>query len=131
MGEDFKYRLDIEGYPCQRPRLGRYGNTHNTAKYSNYKRNLAFLIKSLNIPPNDYEYVAIKFCFSYPASTPQKKRIDLEPMRKKYDIDNLIKTFFDALQDSGVISDDRCICGVYAEKIYTNEAKGWIEFEFQ
>jgi Holliday junction resolvase RusA-like endonuclease len=128
---NFKYRVDIEGYPCQRPRLGKFGNTYNTPKYYKHKKTLAWLLKSLGIPQKDYEYVCIKFYFAYPKSTPKKKRIDLEPMRGRYDIDNLVKSFLDALQDSGVISNDRCVCGVYAEKIYTTDEKGWIEFDFE
>lgn len=128
---DFKYRINIEGYPAQRPRLGKYGNAHNTPKYSNYKKTLAWMLKSLGIPPKDYEYVCIRFYYAYPKSTPNKHRKDLEPMRGKYDIDNLIKTFLDALQDAGIISNDRCVCGVYAEKIYTIDAQGWIEFDFE
>jgi len=128
---DFKYKINIEGYPAQRPRLGRYGNTHNTPKYNNFKKALALMLKSLGIPPKDYEYVCIRFYYAYPKSTPKKHRKDLEPMRGKYDIDNLIKTFLDALQDSGTITNDNCVCGVYAEKIYTIEERGWIEFDFE
>lgn len=128
---DYKYRVEMEGYPCQRPRLGKYGNTHNTSKYHNYKKQLALSLKSLGINAHNYEYVCIRFYYAYPKSTPKKNRIDLEPMRGKYDIDNLIKTFLDALQDSGIISNDSCICGVYAEKIYTTKETGWIEFDFE
>ena len=128
---NFKYRVDIEGYPCQRPRLGRFGNTHNPPKYTKHKKELAWLLKALQVPPNEYEYVCIRFYFPYPSSTPKKKRIDLQPMRGKYDIDNLVKSFLDALQDSGVITNDSCVCGIYAEKIYTTQEKGWIEFDFE
>lgn len=128
---EFKYKVDVEGYPAQRPRLGRYGNTHNTSKYTNYKKGLALLLKSLAIPSMDYEYVCIRFYYAYPKSTSKKDRQDLKPMKGKYDIDNLIKTFLDALQDSGTITNDSCVCGVYAEKIYTLKERGWIEFDFE
>lgn len=128
--QNLKYKLDIEGYPCQRPRLGKNG-AYNPAKYTKHKNDLIFLLKSLKIAPKDYKAVKLAFYFPYPESTPQKKRIDLEPMNRKYDIDNLIKSFFDALQQSGIITDDRRICGVYAIKLFSVEKKGWIEFEIE
>ena len=128
---DLKYRVDIEGYPCQRPRLGKYGNTHNTTKYTRHKRDLAFLLKQANIEEKEIEYVVMRFYFAYPASEPKKNRIDEAPMNRKYDIDNLAKSFLDALQDAQVIKDDRLICGIYAEKMFTIEPRGWIEFEFE
>jgi Holliday junction resolvase RusA-like endonuclease len=127
---DLKYRVNIEGYPCQRPRLGKWG-VHNSPKYSKHKKDLAFLLKQLNIESKEYEYVCMRFYFAYPASESKKNRIDLAPMNRKYDVDNLVKSFLDALQDSGILKDDRCICGIYAEKLFTTEENGWIEFEFE
>jgi Holliday junction resolvase RusA-like endonuclease len=129
--QEFKYRVDIEGYPCQRPRLGKYGNTHNPSKYTRHKKDLTFLLKQLQIEKKEYEYVCMRFYFAYPASEPKKNRIDEAPMNRKYDIDNLVKSFLDALQDAEIIRDDRIICGVYAEKMFTIEPRGWIEFEFE
>jgi len=37
----------------------------------------------------------------------------------------------DALTQSGIIEDDRYICGFYAEKLFTTKENGWIEFEFE
>lgn len=129
--EKLIYKIDIEGYPYQRPRLGKYGNAHNPKKYSEYRKSLSFLLKQLSIPSKEYEYLRIHFYFSYPQSESKKDIVDLKPMNRKYDIDNLIKSFMDSLQDSGIISDDRCICGIYAEKLFTTAKKGWIEFEFE
>ena len=92
---------------------------------------MAFLLKALNIPQKDYEYVEIKFYFAYSKSEPKKNRIDNAPMNRKYDVDNLVKSFLDALQDAGVLKDDRCVCGIYAEKLFTTENYGWIEFDFE
>jgi Holliday junction resolvase RusA-like endonuclease len=127
---ELSYKINLEGYPCQRPRFGRYG-VHNTSKYSKHKKDLAFLLKTLNIPQKDYEYVEIKFYFAYPKSELKKNRIDNAPMNRKYDVDNLVKSFLDALQDAGVLKDDRCVCGIYAEKLFTTENYGWIEFDFE
>lgn len=129
--EAYKYRIDIEGYPCQRPRLGKFGNTHNSPKYHKYKKDLTYLLKALHIPKNDYDYVCLRFFYPYPKATPKKNRIDNEPMRYKYDIDNLVKTFLDALQDAEIIEDDRRISGIYAEKLFTISDNGWIDFDFE
>jgi Holliday junction resolvase RusA-like endonuclease len=52
-------------------------------------------------------------------------------MRYKYDVDNLIKGLFDALQQAEVVEDDRIIAGVYAEKLFTTNEHGRIEFELE
>lgn len=129
--EKLKYKIDVEGYPYQRPRLGKYGNVHNPPQYEAHKAAVAQEIKKLSIPNANYEYLKIHFFFAYPKSEPQKNRLDLAPMNRRYDVDNLIKSFMDALQLSGVISNDVCICGVYAEKIFSVEKNGWIEFELE
>lgn len=129
--ERLNYRIDIEGYPYQRPRLGKFGNVHNTPRYESHKAEVANAIRQLNIPTKQYEYLRLHFYFSYSESEPKKNRIDLAPRKGKYDVDNLIKSFMDALQMSGVIANDSCICGVYAEKVFTVEKNGWIEFELE
>lgn len=129
--EKLQYTLPIDPYPTSRPRLGKNGNTYNTSKYTKYKSNLIILMKSLHIPKNDYSYVRIHFYFPYPKATAQKDRIQNAPMRYKYDVDNLIKAIFDALQQSGIVEDDRIISGVYAEKLFTTNEQGYIEFELE
>jgi Holliday junction resolvase RusA-like endonuclease len=128
--EKLQYTLPIDPYPTSRPRLGK-GGAYNAPKYTKYKNNLIILIKSLHIPKNDYSYVRINFFFPYPKTTAKKDRIENAPMRYKYDIDNLIKAIFDALQQSGVLEDDRIISGVYAEKLFTTNQQGYIEFELE
>lgn len=129
--ETLKYRLEIEPKPTPRPRLGRGGHTFNPPNYTKYKKDLGFLLNSLNIPNFDYSYIRINFYFSYPQTTPKKNRIDQAPMRYKYDIDNLLKAIFDAMQEVGIVKDDRMISGVYAEKLFTTANNGWIEFELE
>jgi Holliday junction resolvase RusA-like endonuclease len=92
---------------------------------------LIFLIKALQRPTGDYSYVRVNFYFPYPASESKSKRIDGAPMRYKYDVDNLIKGLFDALQQAEVVEDDRIIAGVYAEKLFTTNKQGRIEFELE
>jgi Holliday junction resolvase RusA-like endonuclease len=128
--EKLRHKLDAEGYPYQRPRFGKGGVAHNTLKYRNYRMSISLLLKMLRIKPSDnYRALKIHFFFPYPASEPKKNREDLAPYNRKYDLDNLVKGFMDALQDSGIITDDRYICGIHAVKLFTTEKKGWIEFE--
>lgn len=128
--EKLQYTLEIEPKPTPRPRLGKFG-TYNPSSYTKYKKDMMFLLKSLNIPKQDYSYIRVNFYFSYPQSTAKKNRIDQAPMRYKYDVDNLLKGLFDAMQQSEIIQDDRQISGVYAEKLFTTADKGWIEFELE
>lgn len=121
--EKLQYTLPIDPYPTSRPRLGKNGNTYNTAKYTKYKSNLIILMKSLHIPKNDYSYVRIHFYFPYPKATAQKDRIQNAPMRYKYDVDNLIKAIFDALQQSGIVEDDRIISGVCGKIIHNKSTR--------
>jgi Holliday junction resolvase RusA-like endonuclease len=125
MAQDILYRLDIEGYPTPRPRLSKFG-AYNPAAYTKYQKELITLLQQSGIPPSDYSYVEIKFYFPYADSEPQKKRVDNAPMRKKFDIDNLSKGIMDCLTKANIIIDDRLLSGLYAEKIYTTEKKGWI-----
>jgi Holliday junction resolvase RusA-like endonuclease len=128
--DKLKHRVDIEGYPYQRPRFGKHGSAHNTPKYKKYRQDLTFLLNALRIQKSEkYRAVKIHFFFPYPESEPKKNRFDLSPYCRKYDLDNLIKGFLDALQDSQIISDDRFICGIHAIKLFTIQKKGWIEFE--
>ena len=128
--EQLNYTLSIEPYPTSRPRLGKHG-AYNTSKYTKYKNDLIFLIKALAIPKGDYSYVRVNFYFPYPSSEAKKNRIDNAPMRYKYEVDNLIKGLFDALQQAEVVEDDRIIAGVYAEKLFTTNQQGRIEFELE
>jgi len=123
-----QYTLAIEAMPCPRPRLGRYGNTHNTPKYVKYKKDMVWLLKSLHIPKADYKSVSVDFYFAYPVSTPKKHRIDNSPAVTRYDLDNLLKGFLDSLQDATVIDNDRAITTILTSKCYTTEPRGRIWF---
>jgi Holliday junction resolvase RusA-like endonuclease len=123
---DILYKIDIEGYPTPRPRLSKFGKGYNPKEYTKYQEALIALLKRSGIPPSDYSYVEIQFYFPYSDSEPLKNRIDKAPMRKKFDIDNLSKGVMDCLTKSNIIVDDRLLSGLYAEKFYTIEKKGWI-----
>ena len=122
------YTLEIEPRPTPRPRLGRYG-VYNHPAYTDYKRNLMWLLKSKSIPIKDYDSIHARFYFTYPKKTAKKNRIDNAPMRKKCDCDNLVKGLLDALESVKVINNDRQFYSIFVEKFYTCKEKGYIEFE--
>lgn len=88
------------------------------------------LIKATNIQKDDYDYIHARFFFPYPKATAQKRRIEGYPMRIKCDLDNLTKGLKDALEQGGIIEDDRQICAEFCEKYYTT-GEPRIEFELE
>lgn len=117
--------------PCPRPRLGKFGNAHNTPKYKKYKEAMVFLLKSLRIPKGEYHSVFVEFYFAYPKTTPKKNRIDNAPAYTRYDLDNLLKGFLDTLQDANVIENDRMITTALTSKRHTIEDRGRISFDLK
>jgi Holliday junction resolvase RusA-like endonuclease len=101
-----KYTIHITPQPTPRPRLGRYG-VHNTTKYTKYKEDMAYLLKELNIPTDDYDYIHAIFYFPYTKSTAKKRRIEGAPKRDKCDNDNLVKGLLDVLEKIDVVENDR------------------------
>tara|TARA_R110002012_G_scaffold303227_1_gene504896 strand:+ start:990 stop:1394 length:405 start_codon:yes stop_codon:yes gene_type:complete len=126
--DDYKYHIGITPRPTPRPRLGKYG-AYNKSDYTKYKNDMIFLIKCLRIPHGDYHTLKARFLFPYPKKTPKKKLIDFAPLRKKCDLDNVVKGLMDALEKTNVINNDRQISTLFIEKKYTLKEQGYIEFE--
>jgi len=126
--KEYKYNINITPKPTPRPRLGKYG-AYNKTDYTKYKNDLIFLIKLLSIPKEDYYFLKARFFFPYPKNTPKKKLIDLAPLRKKCDLDNVVKGLMDALEKADVINNDRQISTLLIEKKYTLKERGYIEFD--
>ena len=122
--------LPITPMPTPRPRLGKYG-AYNPSKYKKYKNNIKSFLSLLKIPKDDYDYIHAKFFVPYPKSTPKKNLIDNFPLRQCFDCDNVIKGLCDALEESGVINDDRLFSSMFVEKFRTTNKDGRIEFELQ
>jgi len=122
--------LPITPMPTPRPRLGKYG-AYNPSKYKKYKNNIKSFLSLLKIPKDDYDYIHAKFFVPYPKSTPKKNLIDNYPLRQCFDCDNVIKGLCDALEESGVINDDRLFSSMFVEKFRTTNKDGRIEFELQ
>ena len=110
--------------------MGKHG-AYNTSKYTQYKRDLIYSLKGLNIPAMDYDYIHARFYLPYPKGTPKKKRINNYPLRTNFDCDNVIKGLCDALEQSNIVEDDRQLSSMFIEKFRTTEENGYIEFELQ
>ncbi len=128
--KEYKYKISLTPKPTPRPRLGKYG-AYNKSEYTKYKNDLIFLIKTLNIPKQDYIKLKACFLYSYPKKTSQKNRIDLAPLRNKCDLDNLVKGLLDALEKAEVINNDRQISFLFLEKRFTVKEHGAIYFTLE
>lgn len=119
-------RIEIEPQPTPRPRLGKYGNVHNTSKYTKYRRDLTILIKARRLPKKDYYKLDAIFFLPYPKSTAKIRSIDNVPHRKKPDKDNFEKGLMDSLEDASVLANDGQISDGQILKRYTTEKRGFI-----
>jgi Holliday junction resolvase RusA-like endonuclease len=118
----------IQGAPRGkgRPRFARCGNhvkTYTDAKTTAYERMVQLCWKQQSgqrMPDGVPIKAYVRAYFPIPKSASKKRRAELEgtPHTKKCDIDNLLKSVFDAL--NGVAyTDDSAICYVVAAKIYS------------
>ncbi len=68
--------------------------------------------------------VEIHFYFTKPKSAPKRRRV-WPITRSTGDLDKLVRSTFDALDDVGVLSDDSIVCRLVCEKDYAERA--WVE----
>lgn len=144
---DYDYTIPITPMPTPRARavarrtyIGgqeKYiANVYNPSEYTTYKNQILKLIKKgeLSIPRGNYGKIFATFYIPFPASTPQKRRIEGTPHEKKGDWDNFAKGLCDALQGEkskgidGVLIDDGTIHTGNIKKVYTNHPTGCIKF---
>ena len=130
ISECLRYNIPITPMPTPRPRLGR-GGAYNPKSYSDYKKSLILYIKSLNIDKGDYDYIHARFYIPFPKNTPEKRKIEDLPLKTNFDCDNVIKGLCDALEQSGVIENDRCLWSMFIEKFRTCNESGRIEFDLE
>ena len=125
-----KYSIPITPMPTPRPRLGKHG-VYNLNSYSKYKKGLITYIKSLNIDKDEYDYIHARFYLPFPKNTAKKNIIEGLPLKSNFDCDNVIKGLCDALEQSGVIENDRCLWAMFIEKFRTKNKEGRIEFDLE
>ena len=120
------YIIDIDPKPYVRPRVNTITRSaYNTKDYKDYKTTLTWLIAQKKIPKSIYGELQISFYLKRPKS---KSKV-LQNHQVKPDLDNLIKAFMDALENSGVIKNDSNFHSIIAMKRYGEVPK--IEFELK
>ena len=115
------YCIELIPVACPRPRVTNKGFVYYPQKYSQFKKELEVKIQELNIEP-------------YPKETPLILRARFFmpiPKTKKYqgyhfkkpDLDNLIKSLCDGLENSKVIHNDSAIVQLDCVKQYSANPK--------
>lgn len=134
--DHFEYEFEVPGkaQAKQRPRLGRFGKVYtpnNTHSYENWIK-LCFIDKYRNFETLTNNITMEIFIYkSIPKSTSKKKREEMlsgliKPTTKP-DIDNVVKSIFDALNKIAY-NDDSQIYSLRVIKIYAEEEKVIIRF---
>jgi Holliday junction resolvase RusA-like endonuclease len=117
----FEGVLQIDPVPCPRPRVTKAGVTYYPKRYTDYKKAIGLMLKQqwMSREPADFFYLSAEFYFAYPKSFPKRQREEAAPMRKRCDLDNLVKGLMDAMQDAGMIQDDRQLSAIDLSKHWT------------
>lgn len=130
---------------CPRPRARRFGGVYMPKNYMIWKKQAKKAILAIvgddligdakNIYPIDKPIeLHCKFVFKRPNCYRRQKDPFLEfPHTKRKDLDNLVKSLCDVLQDSNLIRDDCLIHKIVASKLYSNkkDTDPYIEFEIK
>lgn len=120
--------LTIQGKPmaCPRPRATRRGRVYMPSTYTAHKiaisKDLRVAKVLQNWTHNDGTPLKLEVHFLF--KRPQKMK-GKEPVHKttKPDIDNLVKTIMDTLQDAEIIKDDKCVVEIHARKWYARKGE--------
>ena len=110
MLEKLSHRINMEGYPYQRPRLSKYG-VHNTSKYSDYRKKLCNALKECNIPTKDYES--------------NEKLASIRAENMKYDLQN----YFDANATFNGLVKVVIVTSIVDGPEYTNDARNKAKYK--
>jgi Holliday junction resolvase RusA-like endonuclease len=133
------FKINICPKPTPRPRVksiiknGKKINlTYYPSPYMKYKKDLCWLIKGLKIPNKDYKILWATFGVPYPKTIKggEKSKIESQPLRNKFDCDNVLKGLMDALEDAQVLSNDNQIYIIHVCKLRT-KTTGYINFSLE
>jgi len=119
-----KIRIPIEPVATPRPRVARNGGVFYPAKYTQYKKDLAMLVRNNPTEPilGAVELKVI-FYLQIPKSTSKKltEKLNGSYHTKKPDTDNLIKGIKDEiLEKKGYVKNDSQIAKEFIEKKWTS-----------
>ena len=119
-GECISLTLELKPMACPRPRVaGRFA--YMPTSYLNWKNSAKQQIRNQLQIRNITEpmFMQIHFVFQRPQSLMRKKDPEERIWKAtKPDIDNLVKSVMDSLQDCKVIKDDSQVVGLIAYKWY-------------
>ena len=128
MSAKILYKLYGEPVAKGRPRFSRQGRTYTPAKTKGYEDEVAVMAKAamnclepLKTPVAVFLYVRLPIPQSYPKKRKEACLNGSEMPCKKPDIDNIAKTYLDAM--NGVIFvDDTQVVDLHVKKLYAAEA---------
>lgn len=115
--------LTISGTPmsCPRPRATKHGRIYMPPEYQLHKKSIcmemrrAKILQQWNCDDETPLKLEIHFFFKRP-KVKKGKGEQPEPKTTKPDVDNLVKTIMDSLQDAEIIKDDKTIVEIHAKK---------------
>lgn len=117
--------LLIEPQPTPRPKVKRAGGVYYPSNYLAYKKSLVEMLVRAHSKEifgeeiSAVHSVELTFFFRYPKSTAKKRMIDQQPCFSKADVDNLAKAVLDAMEQAGIIKNDREIVHLDVAKYWT------------
>ena len=119
------YHLFVKCKPAAQPRTrkGKYGNIYNPGTADVWKEAIqaSFLLAGARRKDTISGPVVLEMKFLFYVSEKCRKA---SPHTTKPDIDNLVKSVMDALKGIEIYKDDCRVCGIYAQKFWTNEKDG-------
>lgn len=114
--------------PASRPRVTLRG-TYNDPKYTNWKKGLALVAKTIcKKPLENAVIIRVDFFYRPPKSWSEKKIKETPYHTSKPDLDNLLKSVLDGLNKIAY-KDDAQVFSVCATKQYSKEDKVVIQIE--
>ena len=111
---------DIPAHP--RPKVGKFGAYYPKA-YKEFQEKAAYLLRSQwrgNQPITNAIQLEIFFLCTKPKSKVRKTTAHhrFPRSRARQDLDNMIKSILDALQDAGIIKNDNLVYSIQSEAWY-------------
>ena len=125
--KEFEFTVDIIPKGKERPRAtnkGGFSHIYTPRSTMEYERKIAecFLESGGTVFEHKYIKISVKAYFPIPKNTRKSERLlletDLVPYDKKPDVDNVVKSVMDALNNVAYI-DDKQVVSLKAEKFYS------------
>ena len=105
------HEFPVHPMACPRPRFTKFGRPYMPKKYMDWKKELVKMMEDKKHGLNHAVKIKLDFIF-YSENKPWG------PHHQKPDVDNLVKAFMDAAQDSGMLVDDSVVYSIHAYKYW-------------